>query len=705
MPLTMEKRNLNVLLVEDDAGDHFLVKKALSKAMTIAAKLDWVSGIADARLLLDSNIHELVLIDNFLGNESGLDLVRERRAMGDMRPYILLTGQGGHELDLAAEEAGATDFILKGIDPVSLERRLRYNLKLYETSQALLKAEEQHRLYYQNAIEGIFRSSLEGLIYEGNPAMLRILGGELRHERLRFPLNFGSFLNRKDFSLLLDRLMASRSISGYECQLTDLEGSAAWVTMNCRLVGRMGGYTIEGSVTDITQRKQAEERIIYQSLHDRLTDLANRVLLEERINEGLHRSRAHTDPQPCLIHIDIDGFKSINQVLGHTAADQLLLSVARHMRSQVTSRDTLARLGGDEFALLIDEVASLESARIIASGLVRSFEQKFDVDGQALQVSVSVGVALATPDVIHSDVLMRNADTALQFAKEKGHASIGFFDQSMIDRMQRRLDLEEAMRYSLTQSGFHVEYQPIVDLATGYVSGFESLMRWTHPELGVISPAEFIPVAESSGLIVELGTFILRESCRQAKEWETKGFGALFASVNVSGRQFQSLDVFALVTEILAATGFPGHQLKLEITESVAMEQVDTIIGTMNQLGESGVHIAIDDFGTGYSSLAYLSRFPCDTLKIDRSFVIDLPNQKNDCEIVRAVLAVARALDMQVVAEGIENQAQYEFLRDEGCTYMQGYYASRPLTAVKFEELLQAQLESPEPLFSKGRAV
>lgn len=702
MPLTLEKRNLQVLLVEDDPGDHFLVKKTLSKAQTFHVKLDWVSSIADARVMLDSHLHEVILIDNFLGNESGLDLVRERRASGDMRPYILLTGQGGHELDLAAEEAGASDFLQKGADVASLERRLRYSLKLYETSQALLKAEEQHRLYYQNAVEGIFRASLEGLIYEGNPAMLRLLGGELRHERLRFPLNFGSFLTRKDFAVLLDRVMVSKSFSGFECSLTDLEGAVVWVSMNCRLLERGGILSIEGSVTDITQRKKAEDRIIFQSLHDRLTDLANRVLLEERITEVLQRHRCAADPQPCLIHIDIDGFKSINQILGHTEADQLLRAVANNLHSVVSSRDTLARLGGDEFAVLVDDVPSLESARIIAGGLLRSFDKKLDVNGQSMQVSVSMGVVLATPEVTHSDVLMRNADTALQFVKEKGRGQLEFFDQSMLERAQRRIDLEEAMRASIVANGFHVEYQPIVDLTTGYISGFESLMRWHHQELGFISPVEFIPVAESSGLIVELGRFILAESCRQAKEWEDKGYGALFASVNVSGRQFQSENVLDLVTEVLAQTGFAGHQLKLEITESVAMGQVDTIIETMNQLGETGVHIAIDDFGTGYSSLAYLRRFPCDTLKIDRSFVTDLPHHKHDCEIVRAVLAIARALDMQVVAEGIENREQYLFLRDEGCTYMQGYYASRPLTAEKFEALLRAQRDSTEPLFNRG---
>lgn len=702
MPLTLEKRNLQVLLVEDDPGDHFLVKKTLSKAQTFHVKLDWVSSIADARVMLDSHLHEVILIDNFLGNESGLDLVRERRASGDMRPYILLTGQGGHELDLAAEEAGASDFLQKGADVASLERRLRYSLKLYETSQALLKAEEQHRLYYQNAVEGIFRASLEGLIYEGNPAMLRLLGGELRHERLRFPLNFGSFLTRKDFAVLLDRVMVSKSFSGFECSLTDLEGAVVWVSMNCRLLERGGILSIEGSVTDITQRKKAEDRIIFQSLHDRLTDLANRVLLEERITEVLQRHRCASDPQPCLIHIDIDGFKSINQILGHTEADQLLRAVANNLFSVVSSRDTLARLGGDEFAVLVDDVPSLESARIIAGGLLRSFDKKLDVNGQSMQVSVSMGVVLATPEVTHSDVLMRNADTALQFVKEKGRGQLEFFDQSMLERAQRRIDLEEAMRASIVANGFHVEYQPIVDLTTGYISGFESLMRWHHQELGFISPVEFIPVAESSGLIVELGRFILAESCRQAKEWEDKGYGALFASVNVSGRQFQSENVLDLVTEVLAQTGFAGHQLKLEITESVAMGQVDTIIETMNQLGETGVHIAIDDFGTGYSSLAYLRRFPCDTLKIDRSFVTDLPHHKHDCEIVRAVLAIARALDMQVVAEGIENREQYLFLRDEGCTYMQGYYASRPLTAEKFEALLRAQRDSTEPLFNRG---
>jgi diguanylate cyclase (GGDEF)-like protein/PAS domain S-box-containing protein len=700
MPLTLEKRNLQVLLVEDDPGDHFLVKKTLSKAQTFNVKLDWVSSIADAQVLLSTNVHEIILIDNFLGSESGLDLVRERRAQGDIRPYILLTGQGGHELDLAAEEAGASDFLLKGAEAATLERRLRYNLKFYETSLALLKAEEQHRLYYQNAVEGIFRASLEGLIYEGNPAMLRILGGDMRHERLRFPLSFGSFLSRKDFALLLDHIMVHKAFSGYECLLTDLDGAAVWVSMNCRLLERSGVLSVEGSVTDISQRKRAEERIIFQSLHDRLTDLANRVLLEERITEVLLRSRTESDPQPCLIHMDIDGFKSANQVLGHTGADQLLLAVAARLRSFLTQRDTLARLGGDEFAVLIDEVPSLESARIIASGLLRGFEQKVDVLGQSLQVSLSVGVALATPDVVRSDELMRNADTALQFAKERGHGMLDFFDRSMTERLQRRIDLENAMRVSIAMNGFHVEYQPIVDFATGLISGFESLMRWRHPDLGSISPVEFIPVAESSGLIVELGNFILAESCRQAKEWENKGYGPLFASVNVSGRQFQSENVLELVSQVLAQTGFPGHQLKLEVTESVAMGQVDSIIETMNQLGETGVHIAIDDFGTGYSSLAYLRRFPCDTLKIDRSFVIDLPNQKNDCEIVRAVLAIARALDMQVVAEGIETQEQCQFLRDEGCTFLQGYYASRPLVAEKFEALLRKQQETGGSIFN-----
>jgi diguanylate cyclase (GGDEF)-like protein/PAS domain S-box-containing protein len=440
---------------------------------------------------------------------------------------------------------------------------------------------------------------------------------------------------------------------------------------------------------DITDRIQTEERLNYLAYYDTLTGLPNRTLLAERARQAIAEANRH-DRLVAVMFLDLDRFKLINDTLGHEVGDVLLKSVAERLRAAVRPGDTVARLSGDEFTIVLADVAHVDDVARVVQKLQDRLADPFHVAGRELYVSASIGITLHPFDDGSLDGLLRNADTAMYHAKECGRNNFQFYTAEMNERARRRLALELALRHALANRELSLVYQPQRDLASGAITGVEALLRWQHPELGSIPPAEFIPLAEDTGLIVPIGEWVLREACAQARTWQAAGARELMVGVNLSARQFQHSALLEQVRRALADSGLPARCLDLELTESMLVHEVEANLEIMRQLSGLGVLFSMDDFGTGYSSLAYLKRFPIATLKVDRTFVRDIPADPEDTAIVQAIIAMAKSLDIRVIAEGVETAEQLEFLCAHGCDGVQGYYVSEPLPAAALEPLLLA---------------
>ncbi|MFW6085864.1 MAG: EAL and GGDEF domain-containing protein [Myxococcota bacterium] len=431
---------------------------------------------------------------------------------------------------------------------------------------------------------------------------------------------------------------------------------------------------------EVTARKQAEEALAHHALHDALTGLPNRTLLDDRIAHALS-TRARRESGIGLLFLDLDRFKVVNDSLGHAAGDEILEAAAHRVLSATRRADTVARFGGDEFVVLCEDLSGPEEAERVARRIVDAFADPFLVRGRRLYVHASVGIALETGEGHTADTLIRNADTAMYYAKQKGRGRYAFFDDHLRDAAVQRLELEHHLRDAVERRELHVVYQPQIRTEDGQMVGVEALLRWTHPERGPIGPDVFIPIAEETGLIVRMGTWVLQEACRQLATWRKQGVGPRRVAVNFSARQLAQPDVVRVVTDALTHSGVPAECLTVEITESVLMGDGD-VAEKLIALQALGVRIAIDDFGTGYASLSYLRRFPVDVLKIDRSFVASLTCPSDgDLAIVRGILALAEALDLQAIAEGVETPEQLATLRELGCRCAQGYLFDAPLMA------------------------
>ena len=469
-----------------------------------------------------------------------------------------------------------------------------------------------------------------------------------------------------------------------EMTITNLLGDAS-----------VGGLVL--NTRDISESKELQEQLVHEAYHDALTHLANRALFRERISDALTNRTGGDDVK--VLFLDLDGFKEVNDSLGHLAGDELLVQVADRLRASVREGDDVARFGGDEFAVLIKSPLGSRDAEVVAQRIVDGLNSPFRIDNREIHVQASIGLASAArtgendADSIGAgevEQLMRNADLAMYKAKSAGGGGFASYHPQMLSGLVERLELEADLRMALERGELRLHYQPTVDLATGKVVGFEALVRWQHPTRGLVAPSDFIPIAEGTGLIVPLGRWVLTEACRQVVNWSAQGVhGPITMAVNVSVSQFDRSDLAADVGEVLADTGMPAGQLCLEMTESVLMTDTEENLGQLVRLKALGLTLAIDDFGTGYSSLAYLRRFPVDTLKIDRSFVERLGEQTDGAALAETIVQLGRSLGMSTVAEGIEDYSQLAALREMGCDYAQGYYFSRPMKATEAVRLLQ----------------
>jgi diguanylate cyclase (GGDEF)-like protein len=429
---------------------------------------------------------------------------------------------------------------------------------------------------------------------------------------------------------------------------------------------------------EIGERERAEERARVLAFHDALTGLPNRLLFNDRLRLALSQADRH-HRKLAVLFVDLDRFKLINDSLGHSLGDILLRQVADRLITTVRHSDTVARLGGDEFTLLLPELHGPEDAARTARKILRTIRKPFSLEGREVFATPSIGIAMFPEDGEDVDTLLKNADTAMYRAKDEGRDNFQLYTSAMNVHALKRLSLESGLRRALPNQELRLWYQPVVNLADGEIHGFEALLRWQHPRLGLVPPSEFVPVAEATGLIVPIGPWVLRTACEQVRAWQETSQRPLSVAVNLSARQFEQADLIAQIKRALDETGLPPESLELEIVESSAMRNAESAIKTLAQIKNTGVRIAIDDFGVGYSSLSYLRRLPIDTLKIDRSFVRDITIDPGDAAIVTAVVGLARTLKLRVVAEGVETREQLDFLRTHRCDRMQGFLMSAPL--------------------------
>jgi diguanylate cyclase (GGDEF)-like protein/PAS domain S-box-containing protein len=555
-----------------------------------------------------------------------------------------------------------------------------------ESSQALREAERRYYNLFENAIEGIFRTSLDGQYLDANPALARIYGFDSPAELMASLKDIGKQLyvepSRRDEFIAL---MRSRgSVSGFESQVYRRDGEIIWISENARAVhdddGRIVCY--EGTVEDITERKLYQARIEQQANYDSLTGLANRSLLNDRLQHAIRTAAAY-GTRVAVVFVDLDRFKFINDSLGHHVGDELLRAMAERLKASVRESDTVARLGGDEFVLLINGHGEPDDVAVVLERMLSNISQPWTIPQGDCNVTCSIGVAIYPDDGDNAQTLLKYADTAMYRAKERGRNNFQFFTAELNALIRERFELESKLRRALERGQFSLEYQPRVDMQSGLVVAVEALLRW-RVDGELVSPSKFIPVAEDIGLIAPIGKWVLRQACAQNKQWQAAGLPPIVMSVNVSTRQFRQDNFVQAVADILASTGLEPQYLEIELTESAVMHDAEQFIAMLDQLKQLGVSIAVDDFGTGYSSLSYLKRFPVDRLKIDRSFVIDIESDADNATIVRAIIALGHNLGLKVVAEGVETQRQLEFLRANLCDELQGHYFSPPLTADEF---------------------
>jgi diguanylate cyclase (GGDEF)-like protein/PAS domain S-box-containing protein len=562
-------------------------------------------------------------------------------------------------------------------------------LERKRNEEALQRSERHYRNLFESANDAVLIFEPESeVVLEVNQKALEIYGFP-REELIGMSLRSITENPAKGEERLRE-LLREGSVQNFETVHRTRDGRRLDLVVSASVVDYDGRPAVLSINRDVTESRQVEKQIEQLAYHDSLTGLANRLQFDERLNTALAQAKRQGH-SIAILFMDLDRFKVVNDSLGHKVGDLLLQQAASRLQEMLRGADTLARLGGDEFILLLSRIERPENAAVVARKILELFRRPFSVAGRELFVTMSVGIGVCPYDGEDSDSLVKSADIAMYLAKQKGRDNYEFHARAIEESGLERLDLEAGMRRGLDAGEFLAHYQPQMRLATGKTTGMEALLRWQHPSRGLVLPSDFIPLAEETGLILPLGSQILREACAQTRAWQQMGWTGLRISVNLSVRQLQRQDAAERIGQIVVESGIDPSWVSLEITESLAMQGLDTIVRKLHELKALGLGITMDDFGTGYSSLSYLKLLPVDTIKIDRAFIRDLATDPNDASIVRAAIVMAHELKLQVVAEGVETEEQLAFLRQSHCDEVQGFLFSAALGAREFEALLRTR--------------
>lgn len=687
-----------VLLIEDNQGDARLLREMFREGGAYNTKLTHVACMSEAELQLAVPIVDVILLDLGLPDAQGLGAVRRAHAAAPKIPLVVLTGLDDDTIALQALQEGAQDYLVKGqLDTRGLLRALRYAIERKTMEEALFAEKERAQITLDSIGDAVICTNLAGSITFLNVVAEKLTGWSWKEAGGRALTDVFRRLdasNRNSLSIPPSSKQGRSSApppppsssilvrrDGFEIPIED-----SVAAINDREGNEAGAVIV---FRDVSAARAMSLQMTHAAEHDFLTGLPNRMLLNDRIAQAIVGAKRHAT-QVAVLFLDLDGFKHINDSLGHSVGDQLLQSIGKRLVDCGRATDTVSRQGGDEFVVLLSEVHRSEDAAIAASRMLTAVAEAHVLDEHELHVTTSIGVSVYPDDGEDAETLIKNADTAMYQAKENGRHSYQYFKPAMNARAVERQSLEEGLRRALERDELSLHYQPKVDFKSGAIAGAEALLRWTHPTRGAISPAQFIPVAEECGLIVPIGRWVLRQACEQARAWAKAGLPTATMAVNVSAKEFRGESFLKHLLEVLEETGLDPSLL--ELTESALMKHAESAASILRTLRDSGVQVAVDDFGTGYSSLSYLRKFPIDALKIDQSFVGRIGKTADDASIVTAVIGMARSLKLRVVAEGVETLEQSTFLQAHACDEAQGYYFSRPLPPEQYASLLRTGL-------------
>lgn len=560
---------------------------------------------------------------------------------------------------------------------------------------SLKKAESRYRSIFENAIEGIFQSTLDGQYLVANPALAAIYGYEssaalisalnnIQHQLYVLPTRRDEFVKE---------ITTKGKVHNFQSQIYRKDKSIIWISENARLVYDKDNQPIyyEGTVEDITELKNHAVEIEYQATHDNLTGLPNRYILNDRLQQSINFASRYST-KLAIVFVDLDQFKLINDSMGHSVGDQLLVSVSKRISNNVRDIDTVVRLGGDEFVILIPNVQTRQDIELSLGRLLNHMSAPLNINDFNFSITCSMGISVYPDDGKDPDTLLKNADSAMFKAKHTGRNNFQFFTPELNEKLTDRFNLEYKLRRAIEHKEFVLHYQPKFNLSTGQISGAEALIRWQPSDYETIYPLTFIQVAEETGLIVKIGQWVLNTACKKAKQLQQITGKAIPIAINVSPKQFRQPNFVEIVQDALILSDLKPELLELEITENIMIEDTPKFIETLQQLKALGVKLSLDDFGTGYSSLSYLKDFPIDQLKVDRAFVHAIEEDANNMAILKAIIILGQSLGLRVVAEGVETEFQFDFVKSVGCDEVQGYYFSKPLPEAHFDRLIEENL-------------
>ena len=707
--LPAQEGEINILIVDDEPVNRQVLVNHLSLQYYTITQAE--TGMEALALLEKAYQPDLILLDIMMPHLSGYEVtqkIRETQAPDEL-PIILLTAKTQTADLVLGLECGANDYLTKPISKDELLARIKTHLHIQQLKQARLEAEKQYRDIFENAIEGIFQCSQTGRYISVNPAFVRMFGYDSAQQVYTEITDIGQqlYIDPQRYFEFTHLLENQPKVEDFEYQARHRDGSVIWIKETVRVIrdkhDNMRHY--EGIVEDITARKQAEEKLRYDATHDQLTGLFNRAAFTTHLTNAVTTSSSsetpeskseaqHSDISYAVLFVDLDRFKIVNDSMGHWVGDQLLTSVARRLDKVINENDVVARLGGDEFALMLDKQPDIHSLKQRIDNIQQQLSQPYYLTDEIFNTTASIGIALSDQKYKNADEILRDADTAMYEAKKQGGNQYVIFQPKMHIHVVNILRMERDLRQALDREQFSLNYQPIISLETGKTVGLEALLRWKHPEQGMIRPDLFIPVAEEIGLIKELGLWVFETACIQLHHLQTQfsAYADLGMNINVSPIQLKQPKIVYQIQDIIDKTGIKGPTCRVEITETAMMQNPKAVLNVLNDLKNLKLLLYVDDFGTGYSSLSYLRQFPIDALKIDKSFIQEIDGSAKAAQIANAIIALGNAFDLRVVAEGVETDFQLARLKAAHCHHVQGYFFSRPVDAKSIEDYLGAEM-------------